>query len=86
MNKNIKLNKETEDARKCFMENVSEPCFTWRAAFNSYLNYMETLHSYCKDDSRELAYEIRFCSELLERKRIDPNSIGTTFAIYKNLY
>jgi|TARA_R110000744_G_scaffold204530_2_gene323309 hypothetical protein len=86
MSKKTKFNKEIEDARKCFMENVSESCFPWRAAFNSYLNYIETLHNYCKDDSRELAYEIRVCSELLERKKIDPNSIGTTFAIYKNLY
>lgn len=86
MNKKTKFNKETEDARRCFMENVSEPCFSWEAAFNSYLNYIETLHNYHKDDSRELAYEIRTCSELLERKKTDPNSIGTTFAIYKNLY
>ena len=82
----ILFNKELKDARACFMENVSEPCFSWRAAFNSYVNYIETLHNYCKDGSSELAHEIRVCAELLERKRIDPNSIGTTLAIWKNLY
>ena len=45
MSKKTKFNKEIEDARKCFMENVSESCFPWRAAFNSYLNYIETLHN-----------------------------------------
>ena len=73
--KNILFNKELKDARACFIENVSEPCFPWRAAFNSY---------YCKEDSNELVYEIRVCSELLERKKIDPNSIGTSFAIWKD--
>jgi len=82
--KNILFNKELKDARACFIENVSEPCFPWRAAFNSYVNYIETLHNYCKEDSNELVYEIRVCSELLERKKIDPNSIGTSFAIWKN--
>tara|TARA_B100000214_G_scaffold274886_1_gene204988 strand:- start:1447 stop:1710 length:264 start_codon:yes stop_codon:yes gene_type:complete len=86
--KNITFNKELKDARACFMENVSEPCFSWRAAFNSYVNYVETLHNYCNNEQndRELAFEIRTCSELLERKKIDPNSIGTTFAIWKNLH
>tara|TARA_R100000329_G_scaffold43908_1_gene41050 strand:+ start:173 stop:430 length:258 start_codon:yes stop_codon:yes gene_type:complete len=82
--KNILFNKELKDAWACFIENVSEPCFPWRAAFNSYVNYIETLHNYCKEDSNELVYEIRVCSELLERKKIDPNSIGTSFAIWKD--
>ena len=87
--KKLTSHKEIKMARDCFMENVSEPCFPWRAAFNSYVNYIETLHNYCKeahDLDREVAFEIRTCSELLERKKVDPNSIGTTFAIWKSLY
>lgn len=83
-NAQISKNKEVWEARVCFLENVTEPCYDWRAAFNSYANYIETLNTFCKEDSRELVYEIRCCSELLERKRIDPKSIGTNFVLHKN--
>ena len=77
--KNILFNKELKDARACLIENVSEPCFPWRAAFNSYVNYIETLHNYCKEESCELVHEIRLCSELLERKKNRPKFYRNNF-------
>ena len=82
-NAQISKNKQVWEARRCFLENVSESCYDWRAAFNSYANYIETLNNHCKEDTKELVYEIRCCSELLERKRIDPKSIATGFVLHK---
>ena len=41
-NAQISKNKEVWRREGVFLENVSEPCYDWRAAFNSYANYIET--------------------------------------------
>lgn len=89
--KYCKYSKKLLEAKAVFEENVCDYTVPWESAFNSYHNYIDILRSEyysLKNPYKEsfTAYEIDRCSLLLREKHLNPKSLGTSFALWKNNY
>jgi len=86
-----KYSKKILEAKDVFEENVCDHTVPWESAFNSYHNYIDILrleYSSSKNPHKQFftAYEIHRCSLLLREKHLNPKSLGTSFALWKNNY
>ena len=86
-----KYSKQLLEAKQVFEENVCDYNVSWESAFNSYHNYIDILRSEytsLENPHKEVhtAYEIDRCSLLLREKHLNPKSLGTSFALWKNNY
>ncbi len=77
----------TEEYKRVFLENASDPQVPWRVAYMNFCDYCEMARSKSMDsdeDCIKLAADIRKCSDLLVSKAIDPKNIAMSFVLWKD--
>ena len=85
----MKYSKKVLEAKEVFEENVCDYTVPWDAALNSFHNYMDILrseYSLCDNPQKDMytSFEIDRCAMLLKQKHLNPKSLGTSFALWKN--
>ena len=75
-----------QELKLVFEENVAASYVPWRTAFYNFQDYIDELSKNKKTSDMQLMIEVKRCSDLLLRKKIDPRGISTSFCIWKNDY